>query len=762
VTLGWFLTSTAGLPYVLDNNETYSSLVHATNMLRFGVRGTFGLTDESYGFQVAQHPYVYTHQGNFPRFYTLLLYVLGARTAEAQIAATTFTVGLIGMLFAYHYFSRVVTPLFGVAYCLLLTTDYVMQTQWLVNTWRTWHLFFAFSSLLCVRGLAKRGRLPPWLVAITLLNFACLAYFEVIFATFVTLLAVFYAGLICRRRPRRVLESWLVVVGGAALGAAVLSAQVIGYLGWQGFLDDVNLTFLARNSTPANLSAFRTAVWTHVEENRLVFWDNIPAGVGGYRVASSLFRYCLLPYTPAFVFVALLIASAWALSFAPNLEVAMLSADSRSALSPSQVLPWATGAAALFVWATTADASFAGLSDDSRWPETVAAVLLGLAAIGLGLPFLRRRLERQGVGLVRVASTLISASVLLAVFAALARLHPLFYGDGVALAPLFRELLARTGGTAVWHMASLLSGGLAVSLLLAGRCSIGRERRRFRRLFEYILAGVVAGVAVFCLSPGYVMTGYLWRYCPLSVYVHLVPIAITFYVLTRASLQSLRSVGAALRMPSPSTQASTEMTGTASVAAIGARCLLLCGAPFLLCLLSWSWLTVQFGWFTWLDPHATLLKELEKAQYHGASFVVSNYAAPVAFTAKGWAYFDPQMGYSELRNPDGKFYLRRDFRYLWLADKRSNPEYFEPDYFVCWPLRQLLDPVLGRQKCQDLRIVAEARGGTNPLGHQEVARDTSGLDAWSILKLSWTYPLGSGKKIEWHYRQYRRALALPN
>ena len=96
----------------------------------------------------------------------------------------------------------IATPFFAVVYCLLLITDYLMQTQWLVNTWRAWHHFFAFSSLLCVHGLARRGRLPPWLVAITLLNFACLAYFEIVFAAFVTLLAAIYAGLILRRRPR--------------------------------------------------------------------------------------------------------------------------------------------------------------------------------------------------------------------------------------------------------------------------------------------------------------------------------------------------------------------------------------------------------------------------------------------------------------------------------------------------------------------------------------------------------------------------------
>ena len=286
--MGWFLESTRGLPYVLDNNETFSSLVHATNMLRFGLRGTLGLTDEAYGPEPAQHPYVYTHQGNFPRFYALLLYLLGARTAEAQIFVTTFTVGLAGLLFAYHYFSRVANPLFALAYCLLLMTDYLMQTQWLVNTWRTWHHFFLFSSLLCVHGLGRRGRLPRWLVVTTVLNFAALAYFEVVFAAFVTVLATVYATLTLRRRPRRVLQAWLLVAGGAVLGVGVLTAQVIGYLGWDGFFQDLKLTFLTRNAASTDRSALRREVWSFVEEHRLVFWDNFPKGPGRYRMVPGL------------------------------------------------------------------------------------------------------------------------------------------------------------------------------------------------------------------------------------------------------------------------------------------------------------------------------------------------------------------------------------------------------------------------------------------------------------------------------------------
>src|ERR1700674_520128 len=82
---GWLLLSSNFLPYVMDNNESFSSLVHATNLDRFGFSSSFGLTDEAYGPNPAAHPYLHTHQGNFPRLFSFLIYKLGAHSVEAQI-----------------------------------------------------------------------------------------------------------------------------------------------------------------------------------------------------------------------------------------------------------------------------------------------------------------------------------------------------------------------------------------------------------------------------------------------------------------------------------------------------------------------------------------------------------------------------------------------------------------------------------------------------------------------------------------------------
>src|SRR5262249_40360729 len=92
VVCGWLVVRSHGLPYVLDNNESFSSLHHAYNLYHFDFWKTCGLTDEAFSPDPEAHPFLYTHQGNFPRAFAFLIFVLGARTIESQVWITTFTV----------------------------------------------------------------------------------------------------------------------------------------------------------------------------------------------------------------------------------------------------------------------------------------------------------------------------------------------------------------------------------------------------------------------------------------------------------------------------------------------------------------------------------------------------------------------------------------------------------------------------------------------------------------------------------------------
>lgn len=268
---GALLWGTGSFPYVMDNNESFSSLWHGTNLFNSGLSQSFGLTDEAYGFNPAAHPYVHTHQGNFPRLFAFLIYALGARSIGSQILVTTFTVGLAAIFFAYRFFSKIANPLFALVCGLVLISDYVLVGQWQVATYRVWHEFFVFSSLLCVHGFGERRRI--WSL-LTIINFACLFYYEVVFVAFVSLATALYAAVIFRRTPRNALLFWLLQAAGGAIGLGVLALQLALYMGWDNLLQDAFFTFVARNQyhdSPELLQHMRT----FFESQNIVFWYNL-------------------------------------------------------------------------------------------------------------------------------------------------------------------------------------------------------------------------------------------------------------------------------------------------------------------------------------------------------------------------------------------------------------------------------------------------------------------------------------------------------
>src|SRR6185436_6344313 len=118
------------LPYISDNVETYSNYIHAKNLYKRGLHGSFGLTDETYGDDPSSPAVVYTHQGNFPRLFTLILFSLGIDTIQGQIVATLLTIGTATIALAFLLVSRLanLTLTFIVVLCLIL--NYVFFLQW--------------------------------------------------------------------------------------------------------------------------------------------------------------------------------------------------------------------------------------------------------------------------------------------------------------------------------------------------------------------------------------------------------------------------------------------------------------------------------------------------------------------------------------------------------------------------------------------------------------------------------------------------------
>src|SRR6266540_310705 len=305
------------LPYGTDNNETFSSILHAKNMYLHGAGSTYGLTSETTS-PIDAVQFVYTHQGNFPRFYALLLYAVGARSAEAQILITTLTIGSASIFFAHVYMERRVNALFAFIFCSVLITDYIMGLQWFVNTWRVWHFFFFFSTLLLAHAFADSVSSTPRTVVncgLLVINFGCLFYFELIFAMFVAIFFALYLAFVLRRQPRKLMLGLAVSGIGSVLAICLLLTQ-IGYLGWQGFLSDLSYTFFSRNAAPTDVGTFRERVLGFMREHNIVFWDNFTSADAGLKKPGEMlrlfFRYNMITQTPVLVLLSLLLTGgAW-------------------------------------------------------------------------------------------------------------------------------------------------------------------------------------------------------------------------------------------------------------------------------------------------------------------------------------------------------------------------------------------------------------------------------------------------------------------
>src|SRR4029453_17478964 len=110
---GGILVYSDSLAYTIGNNESVSTFRHARHMYEHGIANSSGLRAESFSQDAAAQPYLYILSGASPRLFAYVLYALGIRTLELQIAATVFTVGVVGFWFAYRFLAEISTRLYA-------------------------------------------------------------------------------------------------------------------------------------------------------------------------------------------------------------------------------------------------------------------------------------------------------------------------------------------------------------------------------------------------------------------------------------------------------------------------------------------------------------------------------------------------------------------------------------------------------------------------------------------------------------------------
>jgi hypothetical protein len=722
IAYGWLLRSTDALPYVLDNNESFSSYIHGANMFHFGVANSFGLTDEAFSPDAAAaHPYVYTHGGNFPRIFSYMLYALGARTVQAQIVIATFTVGILGLFFIYAYFARLAGVAFAALTCLVFGSDYLFFAQWQVNSYRVWHTFFLFAALLCLHAVSgKRRRLFLGLLFATE---ACLVYFDLTFALFVSVFAGLYAAVLYRRQLGLLARVWATQLVAAVATVALLVAQSVAYLGWSAFAFDIGQVYGTRNSPLAGTGQGDRLVaqlQDFYASHHVVFWPLLGANASlrdaGYFVRES-FSFTLEPLTRLFSLIVLLIFGGWLLG--------LVRLPPPGNLTPKGAVPLAAATVVmLFLASFVAAFSVLGYLPspgvDAAGPVSLVSPQVGLAVIFAFLMLLGMTRLATGswhrfasLPFVRVAL----ASGLLLVAAAFTSNSATFYDQQLQPLALLGAWLPAPVATSIL----LLTLGLAAGLVLTNTPIFERPT-----LVVYLVCGLLAYGVAYLALPGYVVSAYLERTAPLTVYGRDVVVAIALFVL-----------GTLVVRAASERRASVPMRGLAAAAA---------GA--LLVVLGAYWLNVQRQFMVELLPpthYSAFLTQLSEPPFRGASFATNMYPASVAAQTGQWAYTDQSLGRGEVNLGADGYTVARDWTYLWMADAQTNPVYTAPDYYLCVIQQNLstaIDRLAGKAEggCGQLGLVRLA-GQDVPFPHDKVvAGDPTGRDNWAVVSLDWHYP----------------------
>jgi hypothetical protein len=266
------------LPYTFEKNESFSTFWHAREMYEYGIAKNSGLPDKSLSYNAAGHGYVYTHAGASPQLFAYLLYVMGIRTVQLQIAVTVFTVGLLSFWFAYRFLAKISTRLYAMIACLMLMTDYIMFAQWHIGLWHVWKMFLLFGGLYLAQRAASRKQAYQLLVVYAFHAF--LFYYETIFSVYVAA-AVFLYFVFATRDYRLAFKFGVTQFAGALTAAAILLGHLVLQFGWEVVRTDIYSTFIGRNFA-TDPAAFLEVAWAFYAKHNIVFWFNVPDS-GTYR-----------------------------------------------------------------------------------------------------------------------------------------------------------------------------------------------------------------------------------------------------------------------------------------------------------------------------------------------------------------------------------------------------------------------------------------------------------------------------------------------
>lgn len=762
IIFGTLLVCTDGLPYGMDNNETWSNLGHAKNLYDYGFSKSKGLADEACeysGHNPLAHPLVHTHQGNFPRLWATLLYSVGFQSARAQITITTFSISLLGLLAAYGLTRRVFGEAIALLFCLFMMTDYLLFGQWQVNTWRAWQGLYFFGTLYLAHRIGKDGgRFDRW--ALLSLLFVAIFYSELVFASFVWTTVAVYSAFLCWGKGRdRFYKITATATAGAVVAGAILATQLISYYGYHAMIRDAYYTVTLRNviSDPKKLAE---GIQFMKSRDVLFLWNfaSDPSIHSMDWLFGSIFRGVVGTWSPMFLILSALGFGGLLIHWTVQARLIQFIRNGFGKLF--YPYPTASGSiemrryygeyAAFLRNRLTIGGLWIGwylllanvLKDYWFWTgiglDHLGAFLLmpmttiGLVAIVVAatlLAWTSLRLNSEVSKSQARTGSLSAAAVMLVLTAFVVSRHPVRFPldwkpiwDVVMMPRIFRPMLA----------AGILGGGmyLVAHVLMAGDQRFVVLSEKFEAALPLLAAGGAGYFVAWLWSPGYLVTGYLDRCCPIVTYaMYIIPaLALWAYGLSaRVWCQGL--LQPALLRTAPGISCAAGATIVAGISMLV------------------FWIRVQAVSMELLPPtFGRLMDVLESTMFQGKGIAVSNYPVPAAFSAKSWGWFGPYGDENMAKNvPPAP--IRWDPDRFWIAEKGKTSSYAKPEFYVFYDQPYSLEfavsrakVILGREKAHlrylDAGIVRAAMGlQQSPFQHQLVGKDEGRWGAWAIVKL---------------------------
>jgi hypothetical protein len=745
---GWFMVRSSFVPYVMDGNETFSVWWHAHNLYTFSFWKSFGLTDESYGLTEASHPFFHTHQGNMPRLFGFLIYVLGARTVEAQVLVTTLIIGNLTLFFCYASIAKVTRPLIAFVFCLFLFSDYLLYAQWHVVTYRVWYGFIFFGTLFAIANASPENRIWPYVLlgALFFLTF----YFELVFAGYMSIAAGLFALWLHWGAPRRIARLYAVQAVCGIAAVAMLFSQLVMVFGLDVVKADFATTFLARNASTLGMT---DSVETFFRSHNIVFWNNFRDGSSlrtPLMFAASIGNYILQVWTPMFSIPVMVAFAGVVISLVERAPLQGGVADHAGAGGPNIRASLHTIETRIVGPRYTRTLSWrvpAALTRGGIWPLLAYAVVAILALRALTMPGALFGL--MPVGHLRSFWTVLwslavgGSIVLLVVAAWLRRPFWMAVGRGVLTIAIGAMLVAKghllfnQGYSEIWTAlfldwklrAVLRAATVLVFVVSAGiaacgaSASFGSEGKMFlRRALAFVAIGAVSYTTIYMLSPGYVLSGYAERYAPFAIFfVAMIP-AVAIYAMAAATCR----YGQWQLADGPFQHGRGVLVPALVVTVVA--------VPVLL------WASVQIYSARLFPPdHVAFLRTLQAPPLHGATFAVNNYAAPVAYYAGNWAYYDTQLGTgaSVAGRPANE--RRQDDAAQWFADANGSAQYSHPQYYVCMKMPSfdtaiaLRDPTRSKSRFPSCASEPILHGDT--FDDRLVASDYPIPRFWSVVQL---------------------------